>query len=73
MWEIEQLKIKKKKKLLAKIEIQNFEFGALHTKTFNINWIFLAKTFLHLIINILQYRSCYLVTLGQSYRIFYKI
>ena len=46
MWEIEQLKIKKKKKkLLAKIEIQNFEFGALHTKTFNINWIFLAKTY----------------------------
>ena len=48
MWEIEQLKIKKKKKkkkLLAKIEIQSLEFGALHTKTFNINWIFLAKTY----------------------------
>ena len=28
--------------------------------------------FLHLITNILHYRACYLVTLVQSYRIFYK-
>ena len=45
MWEIEQLKIKKKK-ILAKIKIQNFEFYAPHTKCFNINGNFLAKTYL---------------------------
>ena len=39
MWEVEQLKIqkKKKKKLLEKIKIQNFEFEVPHTKSFNIN------------------------------------
>ena len=40
MWEVEQLKIqkkKKKKKLLEKIKIQNFEFDVPHTKSFNIN------------------------------------
>ena len=43
MWEMEQLKIKKKK-LLAKIKIQNFKFEVPHTKSFNINWNFLPKT-----------------------------
>ena len=41
MWEVEQLKIQKKKKkknkLLEKIKIQNFEFEVPHTKSFNIN------------------------------------
>ena len=43
MWKIEQLKIKKK--LLAKIKIQNFEFEAPHIKRFSINWDFWAKTY----------------------------
>ena len=35
----------KKKKLLAKTKIQNFKFEAPHTKSFNINWNFLPKTY----------------------------
>ena len=31
---------------MPKIKIQNFEFEVPHTKSFNINWNFLAKTYL---------------------------
>ena len=37
MWEIEQLKIQKKKYLLAKIKNQNFKLEAPHSKSLNIN------------------------------------
>ena len=41
MWEIEQLKIRKK---IVKIKVQNSESEAkIFTKIFNINWNFLAK------------------------------
>ena len=41
MWEIEQLKIKKK--MFAKIKNKNFKFEDPHRKIFNINWDFLAN------------------------------
>ena len=50
MWDIEQLKIKKKK-MFPKTKIQNFESEAPHTKTFNINWNFMAKIYVY---NLLQ-------------------
>ena len=65
-------KIKNKKK--SQNKIQHFEFEAPYTNIFNINWNFFGENiFLQLIINILQYLACYLMTLVQSYSIFYKI
>ena len=70
--EFEQLKIqnkicwqKPKSKILSlKPHKQNFQHQLE---------VFPQDIFLHLIINTLQYRACYLVTPVQSYRIFYKI
>ena len=45
MWEIKQLKIKKNCWQKNKKKNQNFEFGAPHTKRFNMNWNFLPKTY----------------------------
>ena len=46
-WRKNKKKKKKKKKLLAKKEKKkkNFEYEAPYTKSLNINWNFLAKTY----------------------------
>ena len=42
----EQLKIQKN--ICWQKKIQNFEFEAPHTKSFNINWDFCAKTYFYI-------------------------